>query len=105
MDKPYVVFTQRAFNAIVTETIDKHPIETGGILIGYILDNGVWVVIENIPPGYHTIHRRAYFEYDAEFVNYLQNVVATTYISALQQPTKMVCIFLQKGVAKNRISL
>ncbi|HIT16477.1 MAG TPA: Mov34/MPN/PAD-1 family protein [Candidatus Avimuribaculum pullicola] len=79
MDKPYVVFTQRAFNAIVTETIDKHPIETGGILIGYILDNGVWVVIENIPPGYHTIHRQAYFEYDAEFVNYLQNVVATQY--------------------------
>ena len=79
MEKPYVVFTQRAFNAIVTETIDKHPIETGGILIGYILNNGVWVVIENIPPGKQAIHRHAYFEYDTDFVNYLQNVVATQY--------------------------
>ena len=47
---PYVVFSQRAFNAIVTETIDKHPIETGGILLGYVLDNGAWIVVENIPP-------------------------------------------------------
>lgn len=80
----YVVFSRRAFNAIVTETIDKHPVETGGILIGYILDNGAWVVVENIPPGYRTIHQRAYFEYDAEFVNYLSNVVALQYKGNLQ---------------------
>lgn len=84
IENPYVVFTQRAFNAIVTETIDKHPIETGGIFIGYILDNGVWVVVETIPPGYHTIHQRAYFEYDAEFVNYLSNVIALQYKGNLQ---------------------
>lgn len=83
-DNPYVIFTQRAFNAIVTETIDKHPIETGGIFIGYILDNGAWVVVETIPPGYHTIHQRAYFEYDAEFVNYLSNVIALQYKGNLQ---------------------
>lgn len=83
-DTNYVIFSWRAFNAIVTETIDKHPVETGGILIGYILDNGAWVVVENIPPGYRTIHQRAYFEYDAEFVNYLSNVVALQYKGNLQ---------------------
>ena len=40
-NEPYVVFSQRAFNSIVTETIHKNPVETGGILIGYVLDNGV----------------------------------------------------------------
>lgn len=84
MTNNYVIFSQRAFNSIVTEVIDKHPIETGGILIGYVLDNGVWVVVENIPPGYHTIHQRAYFEYDAEFVNYLSNVIALQYKGNLQ---------------------
>ena len=76
---PYVVFSQRAFNAIITETIDKHPIETGGILLGYVLDNGAWIVVENIPPGYQSIHQTAYFEYDEEFVTYLSNVVAKQY--------------------------
>ncbi len=84
MNQNYVIFSQRAFNSIVTEVIDKHPIETGGILIGYILDNGAWIVVENIPPGYHTIHQRAYFEYDAEFVNYLSNVIALQYKGNLQ---------------------
>lgn len=81
----YVIFTQRAFNSIVTEVIDKHPIETGGILIGYVLDNGAWIVVENIPPGYQkTIHRQSYFEYDTDFVNYLSNVVALQYKGNLQ---------------------
>lgn len=85
MNNNYVIFSQRAFNSIVTEVIDKHPIETGGILIGYVLDNGAWVVVENIPPGYNKIvHRQAYFEYDTEFVNYLSNVVALQYKGNLQ---------------------
>ena len=84
MAQNYVIFSQRAFNSIVSEVIDKHPIETGGILIGYILDNGAWIVVENIPPGYHTVHQQAYFEYDAEFVNYLSNVVALQYKGNLQ---------------------
>lgn len=79
METQYVVFTKRAFNAIVTETIDKNPVETGGILIGYVLDNGYWIVIENIPPGLDTINRWAYFEYDANFINYLSNVISRQY--------------------------
>ena len=74
-----VVFTKRAFNAIVTETIDKNPLETGGIFIGYLLDNGIWVVVETIPPGIETTNQHAYFEYDTKFVNYVANVVAKQY--------------------------
>ena len=74
-----VVFTQRAFNAIVTETINKHPLETGGVLLGYVMDNGTWIVVENIPPGIDSTHRSAYFEYDADFVTYVANVVANQY--------------------------
>ncbi len=74
-----VVFTQRAFNAIVTETISKHPIETGGIFLGYILDNGTWIVVENIAPGFKSTHQAAYFEYDKDFVTYLANVIANQY--------------------------
>ena len=29
MNTQYVVFAPKAFNAIVTETLDKHPAETG----------------------------------------------------------------------------
>ncbi len=79
-----VVFTQRAFNAIVTETIDKHPIETGGIFLGYVFDNGTWIVVENISPGQDSTHRRDFFEYDADFVTYLSNVVANQYKGNLQ---------------------
>lgn len=80
----HIVFTRRAFNAIVTETLDKHPLETGGIFIGYVLDNGIWIVVETIPPGIDTVNRSAYFEYDAEFINYLSNVVAKQYKGNLQ---------------------
>lgn len=74
-----VVFTKRAFNAIVTETISKHPIETGGIFLGYLLDNDTWIVIENVSPGFKSTHRSAYFEYDTDFVTYLANVLANQY--------------------------
>lgn len=83
-NQPYVVFTQRAFNSILTETIHKHPVETGGILIGYVLDSGARIVVENIPPGPQSTHQWGYFEYDVDFVNYLSNVVARQYVGNLQ---------------------
>ncbi|MCI7316211.1 MAG: Mov34/MPN/PAD-1 family protein [Bacteroidales bacterium] len=79
-----MVFTQRAFNSILTETIHKHPVETGGILIGYVLDSGARIVVENIPPGPQSTHQWGYFEYDVDFVNYLSNVVARQYVGNLQ---------------------
>lgn len=74
-----VVFSNRAYNAIILESFAKNPVETGGILLGYILDNSIWVVMEVLPPGKNSIFQIAYFEYDTEFVNYLAQSVASQY--------------------------
>ena len=74
-----VVFSSKAWNAIVNETLRKDPVETGGILMGHILSNGYWIVMEVIPPGLNAIHQRSYFEYDSEFVNYMANSVSRQY--------------------------
>lgn len=74
-----VVFSNKAYNAIIRESFDKDPVETGGILLGHILDNGVWIVMEVLPPGINCIFERAYFEYDDDFVNYLAQSVANQY--------------------------
>lgn len=78
-----VVFSNKAWNAIVNETFRKDPVETGGILLGHILSNGYWIVMEVVPPGLNAIHQRAYFEYDTEFVNYLANSMARQYKTEL----------------------
>lgn len=74
-----VVFSNKAYNAIIRESFDKDPVETGGILLGHILNNGIWIVMDVLPPGIHSIFERAYFEYDDEFVNYLAQSVANQY--------------------------
>lgn len=74
-----VVFSNKAYNAIIRESFDKDPVETGGILLGHILNNGIWIVMEVLPPGIHSIFEWAYFEYDDEFVNYLAQSVANQY--------------------------
>ncbi len=74
-----VVFSNKAYNAIIRESFDKDPVETGGILLGHILDNGVWIVMEVLPPGFKSIFETAYFEYDDAFVNYLAQSVANQY--------------------------
>ncbi len=74
-----VVFSNKAYNDIIRESFDKDPVETGGILLGHILDNGVWIVIEVLPPGIECVFERAYFEYDDVFVNYLAQSVANQY--------------------------
>jgi len=81
-----VVFSDKAYNAIIRETFEWDPVETGGILLGHILDNGCWIVMEVLPPGYsegregdNVHHEMGYFEYNQRFVNYLANTVATQY--------------------------
>ena len=73
-----VIFSNKAYNAIIQETFDKHPVETGGILLGHVVDDA-WVVMEVIPPGINSIFEYAYFEYDHKFVNYLADKVASKY--------------------------
>jgi hypothetical protein len=79
-----VVFTNRAYNAIISETFSKTPLETGGILLGHILSTGVWIVVEVIPPGPRSTFQHACFEYDWEFVNYLVKPLTELYQEELQ---------------------
>jgi len=81
-----VIFSDKAYNAIIRETFEWEPVETGGILLGHILDNGVWLVMEVLPPGYgegregdNVHHEYGYFEYNQRFVNYLAKSVAEQY--------------------------
>lgn len=81
-----VVFSDKAYNAIIRETFEWDPVETGGILLGHVLDNGCWIVMEVLPPGYgegregdNVFHESAYFEYNQKFVNYLAKSVAEQY--------------------------
>jgi proteasome lid subunit RPN8/RPN11 len=73
-----VIFAQDAFNTMMAETMHKHPVETGGILLGNI-ENGIWYVMESIEPGPGSIFQAHYFEYDHDFVNYLANARARRY--------------------------
>lgn len=79
-----VIISDKAYNAIIRESFAKHPVETGGILLGYLLDNGLWVVMEMVPPGIDSVHQAAYFEYDQNFVNYLIPSIANQYKKPLQ---------------------
>ena len=79
-----VIISDKAYNAMIRESFARHPVETGGILLGYILNNGLWVVMEMIPPGMNGVYETAYFEYDQNFVNYLGTSVANQYKEPLQ---------------------
>ena len=81
-----VVFSDKAYNAVIRETFEWEPVETGGILLGHILDNGCWIVMDVLPPGYgegregdNVYHEYGYFEYNRKFVNYLAKSVAEQY--------------------------
>ena len=86
-----VVFSDKAYNAIIRETFEWEPVETGGILLGHVLDNGCWIVMEVLPPGYgegregdNVFHEYGYFEYNRTFVNYLAKSVAEQYETPLE---------------------
>ena len=67
-----VVFSNRAFTALLAETKEKIKTETGGIFLGVMHDD-VWYVIESIDPGPKSIFQPAYFEYDGNYVRHLAN--------------------------------
>ena len=79
-----VIFSDKAYNELIRESFSMDPVETGGMLLGYVV-NSTWVVMEVVPPGYrNSIHHRAYFEYDQEFVNYLIPSISNSYKDPLQ---------------------
>ena len=73
-----VVFSDRAFAAIMAETTEKIKTETGGLFLGSFED-GIWYVIEAIDPGPKSIFEVAYFEYDQQYAQHLINKIANLY--------------------------
>jgi len=73
-----VIFSEEAYNTIISETYHKDPAETGGILLGNS-ENDTWYVIESIEPGPGSIFQTHYFEYDHAFVNYVAKARARRY--------------------------
>lgn len=73
-----IIFSNRAYNSIVSETYDKIKTETGGILLGRII-NDIWYVVEVIDPGPNSIFTVTYFEYDTPYVNHLAKAISKQY--------------------------
>lgn len=73
-----VVFSDRAFAAIMAETTEKIKTETGGLFLGSFED-GIWYVIDAIDPGPKSIFEVAYFEYDQQYTQHLINKIANLY--------------------------
>lgn len=73
-----VIFSERAFSALLAETYEKIKTETGGIFLGYY-ENGIWYIVETIDPGPKSIFEVAYFEYDQKYVTHLINKIARLY--------------------------
>ena len=77
-----VIFSNRAYLAIITETHEKIKVETGGVFLG-CYENGSWYAIETIDPGPKSIFQAAYFEYDQKYTTHLINKIARLYKSTL----------------------
>lgn len=73
-----VIFSDRAFAAVMAETTEKIKTETGGVFLGLFKDD-VWYVIESIDPGPKSIFEVAYFEYDQQYTQHLINKIANLY--------------------------
>jgi len=73
-----VIFSNRAYMAIIAETAEKIKTETGGIFLGYY-ENETWYVIEAIDPGPKSVFQVAYFEYDRKYTEHLINKIARLY--------------------------
>jgi len=77
-----VIFSDRAYTAVISETVEKIRTETGGIFLG-CYENDTWYVIEAIDPGPESIFQVAYFEYDRNYTEHLINKIARMYQAKL----------------------
>lgn len=94
-----VIFSERARAAIVAETFEQHPNETGGILLGHCLE-GVWHVIEAIDPGPAARFSPVTFEYDTAYVNHLARKVAGSY----ERPLRLIGLWHRHPGSNDRFS-
>jgi proteasome lid subunit RPN8/RPN11 len=94
-----VIFSERAHAAIVAETHEQHPNETGGILLGHHL-SGSWHVIEAIDPGPGSHFSPVTFEYDTAYVNHLARKMADRY----ERPLRLIGLWHRHPGSNNRFS-
>lgn len=94
-----VVFSSRAHAAIVAETHQQHPNETGGILLGHHCA-GRWLVIEAIDPGPGSHFSPTTFEYDTAYVNHLARKVAAVY----ERPLSLIGLWHRHAGSFDRFS-
>jgi len=73
-----VIFSERAYLAVLAETSEKIATETGGIFLG-CFENGTFYVVEAIDPGPKSTFQVAYFEYDQKYTQHLINKIARLY--------------------------
>ena len=78
-----VVFTERAYISVLSETAEKIHTETGGIFLGY-REGDIWHIVESIDPGPKSVFEVAYFEYDQKYVNHLSQKIARLYNRPLE---------------------
>lgn len=77
------LFSRRAIAAICAETLEHHPLETGGILLGHWHQHR-WQVLEAIDPGPGARCTATTFEYDGAYVDHLASKLARQYHQPLQ---------------------
>lgn len=73
-----IVVSDRAYAAIVAESLSRDPLETGGILLGHY-KQGTWYVVESIDPGIDTYHTTVHHEMDQQYHNHIYPVVSRLY--------------------------
>lgn len=73
-----VIFSNRAFAAVLAETTEKITTETGGLFLGVVRED-TWYIVEAIDPGPKSIFEVAYFEYDQKYTEHLINKIANLY--------------------------
>lgn len=81
--KMKVVFTKRAYCALLAEVAEKISTETGGLFLGHRVGD-TWYVIESIDPGPNSVFQIAYFEYDQKYTTFLANKIARLYAKPLK---------------------
>lgn len=74
----HVLLNDRAYASIISEVLKNGKNETGGVLVGNIV-NGIWYVIDSLDPGLKTTNQQTYFQWDADYVNHLVETISLIY--------------------------
>jgi proteasome lid subunit RPN8/RPN11 len=78
-----VVFSERAYVAMMAEALEHIKTETGGVFLGHYRKD-TWYVIESVDPGPLSVFSTAYFEYDTAYINRLVNKLNKIYDEPLR---------------------